>query len=365
MSLLLPGLGQLYCGKVKRGVLTLLFFLAGAGLTYFLIDKPEPAGLFGGMGLRLALVLYVFSFLDAYFTARDINLGLDAVQPYNPRVAAVLNLVTRGFGYWYVDEKTKGVVLFFLVGAADRASMKMEDPAGIWLSLAVEVAMAVMAADAYRIARLENSLAVASPPVRPEGLEPEEGLKPAIPLALASLFVAAYMGLILLAIYMPDYEKVDQSQAVVSVTPDGSMYANPKYGVQLHVPAGWELDHKSDPAVFVDATATEGGCSLSLIPDSTLPFVTAESIAQDVIAELRATATSLEMRGNKPSELAGAPAHEVAVHHEFEGVPMDQTYVIARKGLSLFLLVITETGAADDPCRTDVAQIRQRVVLPD
>jgi hypothetical protein len=277
----------------------------------------------------------------------------------------VLNLVTRGFGYWYVDEKTKGVVLFFLVGAADRASMKMEDPAGIWLSLAVEVAMAVMAADAYRIARLENSLAVASPPVRPEGLEPEEGLKPAIPLALASLFVAAYMGLILLAIYMPDYEKVDQSQAVVSVTPDGSMYANPKYGVQLHVPAGWELDHKSDPAVFVDATATEGGCSLSLIPDSTLPFVTAESIAQDVIAELRATATSLEMRGNKPSELAGAPAHEVAVHLEFEGVPMDQTYVIARKGLSLFLLVITETGAADDPCRTDVAQIRQRVVLPD
>jgi hypothetical protein len=61
------------------------------------------------MAMLAVLVLYVFSFLDAYYVAREINAGMDSlVDSNNPRVATTLNLLTNGFGYWYLGERTKG-----------------------------------------------------------------------------------------------------------------------------------------------------------------------------------------------------------------------------------------------------------------
>jgi hypothetical protein len=83
LSLILPGAGQLYCGKSFRGGMTLSFSLVGAALC-FMRQQPNLQG----TGVLLVVVLYVFSFLDAYFTAMEINSAEDVqVDAQNPRVA--------------------------------------------------------------------------------------------------------------------------------------------------------------------------------------------------------------------------------------------------------------------------------------
>jgi TM2 domain-containing membrane protein YozV len=72
LSLILPGAGQLYCGKSFRGGLTLGFSLVGMVLCFM---RQQPT--LQGEGILLVVVLWVFSFLDAYFTATEINSAQD------------------------------------------------------------------------------------------------------------------------------------------------------------------------------------------------------------------------------------------------------------------------------------------------
>jgi hypothetical protein len=103
LSLLVPGLGQFYCGKTGRGWVTLGFWLLG-----LLFAFSTRAGL-KGTDIMVISVLWIFSFLDAYFTAIEINRGQDTqLDGQNPRVAVTLNLLTAGFGYFYLGERRKG-----------------------------------------------------------------------------------------------------------------------------------------------------------------------------------------------------------------------------------------------------------------
>lgn len=149
LSLLVPGSGQIYCGKTVRGgivlgvcVLALALLFGGAPLNV------------RGLGIVLALVLWVFSFLDAYFTAAEINAGQDAqVDVQNPRVAVILNLLTAGFGYFYLGERTKGTMIFAGTQILRFGLPRLAGFAGGVISLVLAVAQMLMAADAYRIAR--------------------------------------------------------------------------------------------------------------------------------------------------------------------------------------------------------------------
>jgi TM2 domain-containing membrane protein YozV len=90
LSLLVPGLGQFYCGKTGRGWATLGFWLLG-----LLFAFSTRAGL-KGTGIMVISVLWIFWFLDAYFTAIEINRRPDTQLGQNPRVAVTLNLLTAG-----------------------------------------------------------------------------------------------------------------------------------------------------------------------------------------------------------------------------------------------------------------------------
>jgi hypothetical protein len=72
----------------------------------------------------------------------------------NPRVAAILNLLTRGFGYWYLGERTKGLAVFVGLAVIPYA-IRLSVPPSLQtpLSILVELLVAVFAVDAYRIAR--------------------------------------------------------------------------------------------------------------------------------------------------------------------------------------------------------------------
>ena len=57
--------------------------------------------------------------------ALEINRGKEPGPYQNPRVAAVLNLLTHGFGYFYLGERGKGLLVFlglrFVAAALGRA----------------------------------------------------------------------------------------------------------------------------------------------------------------------------------------------------------------------------------------------------
>ena len=106
LSFLCPGAGQLYCGLWRSGLTTLIVFWCAVAVTF--VTKTPPTW---GIALRYALALWCFATLDAYFSARDINSGAaPLLQGGNPRVAAILNLTTKGWGYFYLGRKSAGIV---------------------------------------------------------------------------------------------------------------------------------------------------------------------------------------------------------------------------------------------------------------
>ncbi len=160
LSMVLPGLGHLYCGLKLRGALVMGFSVAGMAVFWTSISA-QAAGrgsdqtVFGAAFLILP-VLYVFGFLDAYFTAREINRGIDPTLVDNPRVASVLNLMTKGLGYFYLGERVKGLVVFVGLGLAQMLIPMMlggGPTVANAVSLAAMALSFAMGIDAYRIGR--------------------------------------------------------------------------------------------------------------------------------------------------------------------------------------------------------------------
>ena len=216
LSMVLPGLGHFYCGLKLRGALVMGFSVAGMAVFWTSI-AAQAAGrgsdqtAFGSAFLALP-VLYVFGFLDAYFTAREINRGIDPTLVDNPRVASVLNLMTRGFGYFYLGERVKGLVVFVGVGLAQ---MLMPMMLGGGPTVANAVSLAAMALsfamgiDAYRIGRRSFEAQIAGMDLHAEA--PPSRLPVVVPL-IAGGIVIGLLVLIIVAGMMATALGVGQAQ---------------------------------------------------------------------------------------------------------------------------------------------------------
>ncbi len=203
LSMVLPGLGHFYCGLKLRGALVMGFSVAGMAAFWMSIAAQATGRGFDqnvlGAAFLVLPVLYVFGFLDAYFTAREINRGIDPTLVDNPRVASVLNLMTRGLGYFYLGERVKGLVVFFVLGFAQVALPVMlgGGPTLTTVVSLVAILLSVaMTIDAYRIGRRSFNAQVA-------GLDLVADANPshlpaAVPLAVGGA-IAALFALILLA----------------------------------------------------------------------------------------------------------------------------------------------------------------------
>ena len=194
LSLLLPGLGQFYCGKNGRGAMTLAFWLLGL---IFCFARLSTAVV--GEALVVMLVLWIFSFLDAYFTAIEINRGQDdLVDEQNPRVAVTLNLLTAGFGYFYLGEPVKGLFLFVAMQGA-RFALPTRGFWGVSIGLGLVVVQSVVALDAYRIARRKVNQALGAEPVAAaESAPPASGLPLQVPVVLACVLPAGFVVLVVI-----------------------------------------------------------------------------------------------------------------------------------------------------------------------
>jgi TM2 domain-containing membrane protein YozV len=198
LSLLVPGLGQFYCGKTGRGGMTLGFWL----LALVLCFVPGLRALVAYF-LFVMMVLWIFSFLDAYFTAIEINKGQDdVVDVQNPRVAVTLNLLTAGFGYFYLGERTKGITIFIAMQVA-RWMLPATGFFGVSIALALFVVQLLVAEDAYRIARRQLKEALG-----PEAAQPAANAAPAsrlpvqVPVVLACLLPLGFVALVVLGLVL-------------------------------------------------------------------------------------------------------------------------------------------------------------------
>ena len=196
LSVLIPGLGQFYCGKTARGAMTLGFWLLGLVLSIARVSTAVT-----GQALIVMLVLWIFSFLDAYFTAIEINQGQDdIVDVQNPRVAVTLNLLTAGFGYFYLGERTKGITIFIGMQVA-RLLFRATGFWGVLIGLGLFVLQLLVAQDAYRIARRQVKEALGTEAAQPvANAAPSSRLPVQVPVALACVVVAGSVLLVVIGL---------------------------------------------------------------------------------------------------------------------------------------------------------------------
>ncbi len=375
ISLFIPGSGQIYCGKKIRGIPILMFSLfAAAGLLAFNTNSS-----WWGASLRALIALYVFSFLDAYYTAREVNTGKDPPPYQNPRVATVLNLLTNGFGYFYLGERAKGLIVFMVMRLLGFALASVP-----WLW---ELMILAVAIDAYRIGRrdlvrgkaspllvssgvLQLGLAeeyVPAPPppekiVQPPSVEGSR-LPPAVPLSLAGFLACLYASMVFLGAIMPDYRVLDQSRVSFQQTAEERIYSNARYGAELHVPVQWNFDF-ADRGFLVQAASADGICRVGLMIDSISPILGLESGKDTVVAKVLGENPNLRLVGQRTSKLGVHPAYEVTFSQSLNDDEYLTRYILARKGMTLYSLVMTNRARFDDDCRCLTDVIRLRLVLP-
>lgn len=265
LSLLVPGAGQMYCGKVARGGVTLAFFALSVVLAVVGFSVPDSMNQeILGVAMLAILVLYIFSFLDAYYVAREINAGTDPlVDANNPRVAATLNLLTNGFGYWYLGERTKGWIAFVVLGLVMRGvALAIGNSSWSLLLLLIPCAMSL---DAYRIARKQLAEARAETPssVLMEPSSAETRLPAAVPVAFAVVLALIIAGLIGIGLAVPRFDPIDQSRAVIDQGANPKRYENPTYGVRLLAPVGWEI--RSSAKGYLAKAQKGQGCQVLFI----------------------------------------------------------------------------------------------------
>lgn len=367
LSLVVPGTGHMYCGKTTRGLWTLAIFLPALAITVYLtrqLGTPEgmEAAFFWGIVLRIALFLYVFAFLDAFFTAREMTAGTDAFIAESPRVAAILNLLTRGFGYFYLGQRRLGFAVFF--GLMFFQAPLAKTPGG---GLLIEFILAAMGAHAYSIAR-KNEKEILTTVQLPAEPAPSD-LPRAIPIGLALLLAAGYLVLSILGLLLPDYSHVDQSAARIAESSQGVIYQNPAYHLSLRAPASWTIRH-DEPAYILLAVRSDHSCSVTLQPLAWSPLIGLASFKEQLSYQFsKAKDWTGRVLDEQPAVLSSLAARDIRVLLKRGTMQLLEHHVIARKGMTLYdfttdELVDEEGNVAEHTCSSDFRLIRENLVLP-
>ena len=360
ISLLLPGAGQVYCGKVRRGIWTLVFFILPIAIVVA-VHAAEPAAASDelmGVALFFSVVLYPFSFLDAYFTATEINQGMDYPTAPSPRVAAVLNFLTSGFGYVYVGEKRKGVVVFLLLRFASGAVAAVEDPAlNLVLTLGLLGIAGALAADAYRIATAHLKKFKDEPVVDTGLPHQRESLNPAIPVGLALLIGLGFIGLTVIGTFIPDYSTIDHAADQITFENDARQFNNHTYGISVEIPADWEFG-ESNPRYLIQASAYDWGCLSWVILDSAFPLYSLEDTAADLVDQVLAEHENFTYLETNSGTLGAMSALVVTFRADVFGDVVYQNYYLAKSGATNYALVESVRSDLRALCGADLESIR-------
>jgi len=353
LSFFCPGAGQLYCRNEGRGLVTIIVFWI-AFIVAFTDKPPAPAW---GIAVRYAMALWCFATLDAFFSAREINAGVASLlEGANPRVAAILNLTTKGWGYFYLGKKQQGIVTFLLLLAAEGWFRTLKGQTRLWAAGVAELVMITLCVHGYLLGRdqLKKVLPAGAP-------LPANGLSVGVPMVGGAFVATSYLMLAAIGVFLPNYKSVDESKAVIEKTAAATIYRNPKYKVSIEFPPGWELSYPTTNE-FVMGVRPGGGCAVQFMAAPELPFVTRQSSVREMIRLL--TPKGYVYEQERTTDLGGFAASEVTFRHKLEDGEIDQSYLFAKRRLSSYMLITTAREDVRSKCETLSEQIRSKVKLP-
>ena len=353
----------MYCGKLARGGVTLAFFALSVLLAVVGFRESDALGEeILGIGLFAVLVLYIFSFLDAYYVARETNAGIDAlVDTNNPRVATTLNLLTNGFGYWYLGERTKGWIAFVVLGLLMRGVSRAVGDSP-W-SLLLLLIPCVMALDAYRIARRQLAEQREVTPLAAKvGQSIRETRLPSfVPLGFAALLIFLLAGLMVAGSAIPRLDQIDQSRAVVDQNSDPRRYENPTYGMRLLIPNTWDIDPLDKESLVT--VRKDGACQITLLAYGASPFRRLISVRESLTREVLKTYPNFRKVADRSTSLGNLNGLETEFVADLDGNVVAQRYLIARRHLVGYSFITSMASVLQDECEPDVNWIRENISI--
>ncbi|HEY6375916.1 MAG TPA: hypothetical protein VIX90_10385 [Edaphobacter sp.] len=333
LSLLFPGFGHFYIGLKRNAAwiagiqaLALVIAFSGSGTWFYQAMLVLPS-------------LYCFAAADAYFGAREWNAGATSrMTGNNPRIAAVLNFLTKGWGYFYLGERTKGIVCFLIVSVVQALLSASANMMLTVIGLTLQIAIAV---DVYRAAR--HRLYEINPELKGNAVANANpgGLPPTVVMAtvllLAIVVVFGYGSLYALnGKFVTKGGQVDRG-------PDGLKYTNARENVSLTAPADWDTQPSNHALVFMAGD----GCSVILLDQYSPAELTGFSHASqmEILKQHPDGAVSFpakRLNGRDTSSFA------MKFNNKKSG-ELTQTFLQARHGVKIFSLIETSRIPACQP----------------
>jgi hypothetical protein len=341
LSLIFPGLGHLYLRLWRHAAwiigFELLCLLAIAG----------GAGQLHAAALITAPALYIFAVVDAYFSAREWNAGVTGwLVGENPRITAILNLTTKGFGYFYLGDRTKGIVCFLAMCFGQALLLQRTN---IWtqaLAISLQVAIAL---DGYRVAR--ERLFATHPELRstvdPQGNPSADVIEQANPGELKPAHAMVFFGLIgatmliLYATLMALNGHAVRSTGNLEQGAPGLTFRNSHEGIELTVPTGWNPFRSEDALA---ALQTDGYSLIAEEQFGTYSVDTMLSATEVTVSRGHSDATfspftaTLAGRSASGFETSYNNSEDLSIHQRVLGV---------RRGYKIFILIETWRSSED------------------
>jgi hypothetical protein len=348
LSMFFPGLGHLYIG-LRRNAALIMGFEALA-----LLMVGFGTGMLHAQAILMVPALYCFAMADAYFGAREWNAGATSLLiGANPRVAAILNLLTKGFGYFYLGDRTKGIICFLIVTAAQTLLLAKENVWTSTLGITLQIGIAV---DGYRIGR--GRLISAHPELGAATNDLEtlsvvdqanpHGLRPTFAIVLFIFFGA--LATIGYGTLRALNGHTVNSRGTLEQGPSGLKYSNAKEHLEITVPEDW-VPVRTE-GLLTKFTST--GCSF-VVEEQFAMFALESSIAANKNQILKlypaASITSRQMT------IAGRSTQGFDADFETSsGIVVHQRVLELRRGFKVLIFLETWTKPQHRPVFNRIEQ---------
>jgi len=116
LSIIFPGLGQIYYGNKTRGIFILILYLFLVAFIVYSILSISGNALLGYTLLLIALLLALFSHVDSFFTSRNnnsIKFEIIRKSSKDPWLSVLLNYLIPGVGHFYQKKWIIGLIIIF------------------------------------------------------------------------------------------------------------------------------------------------------------------------------------------------------------------------------------------------------------
>jgi hypothetical protein len=350
LSLVLPGIGQVYAKRQTPGWVTCAFFtlISLTALGALIRGQASVAGI----SIFCAISLYIFGFLDAYFAALEYNQGISTyLIGGNPRIAAILNFLTSGIGYFYLGDRGKGILIFVGLGILRQGFLGATGN-NHWVNDLWLVLQAAMAYDAYRVARkrlLESFPRLANHSWRSAA---SGQLTPAIPIVLAIVLVLPVIGLMGFGVFAQNATSIRTTAADVQSTPQGTAYRNKDLGLKLLLPDDWQISQTAgETMINAHRTGQDDECKVILM--RTFSWNSPEDFQKAMEREV-AKKPGFSVYGHTNGTLGSLPA---ALMRVGVGTRLTEQVATAKIGMAVYTLIEVNDNN-DDACASQLDKIR-------